>query len=104
MTQQSLATSSIPLCRCSRARFWRRRTEDGSIGTNSDDLAKATSLALSRPGDPLLDDLTAEVGVDQTPNGSFDSIHEIFVPDAVLPRKFRQCFGFENPHKSSLVL
>jgi hypothetical protein len=52
----------------------------------------------------LLDDLTAEVGVDQTPNGSFDSIHEIFVPDAVLPRKFRQCFGFENPHKSSLVL
>jgi hypothetical protein len=80
------------------------RTERGSIGTNSDDHPKATSLALSWPGYPLFDDLTAEVSVDQTANGSFNSIDKVFVPDAVLPRKLRECSGFEYPHKKSLVL
>jgi hypothetical protein len=51
------------------------------------------------PGDPLLDDLTAKISIDQTPNGSFDGIHKAVVADAVLSRKLRKRFGFENAHR-----
>jgi hypothetical protein len=80
----------------SRSFFLRRRKKDGPIGTDSDDHPKAASLALPPPRDPLLDDLT--------PDGSFDGIHKAIVTDAVLSRKLRKRFGFENAHRASLVL
>jgi len=52
----------------------------------------------------LLDDLTAKVSIDQTPDGSFDGIHKAIVTDAVPSRKLRKRFGFENAHTASLVL
>jgi hypothetical protein len=51
----------------------------------------------------LLDDLTAKVSIDQTSDSSLDGIHESIVTDAVLPRKFCECFGLENSHSASLV-
>ncbi len=61
------------------------------------------SFALPRPGDPLLDNLTAKISIDQTPNGPFDGIHKAIVADAVLSRKLRKRFGIENAHSTSLV-
>jgi hypothetical protein len=84
--------------------FFEGEKKDGPIGTESDDHPKAASLALSRPRDPLLDDLTAKVGIDQTPDGSFDGIHQAIVTDAVLSRELRKRSGFENAHSASLVL
>ena len=88
----------------SRSFFCEGEKKDGPIGTDSDDHPKAASLALPRPRDPLLDDLTAKVGIDQTPDGSFDGIHKAIVTDAVLSRKLRKRFGFENAHSASIVL
>jgi hypothetical protein len=76
----------------------------GSIGEESDDHTKAASLALSRSGNTLLDDLTAKVSVDQTPYSSFNGIHEAIITDAVLLRKLRECFGLEDSHFTSLAL
>jgi hypothetical protein len=73
----------------------RRRKKDGPIGTDSDDHPKAASLALPLPRDPLLDDLTAKVSIDQTPDGSFDGIHKAIVTDAVPSRKLRRRFGLK---------
>jgi hypothetical protein len=51
-----------------------------------------------------LDDLTAKVSIDQTPDGSFDGIHKTIVTDAVPSRKLHNRFGFENARRASLVL
>jgi hypothetical protein len=66
-------------------------------------IRKAASLALPRPRDPLLDDLT-KVSIDQTPDGSYDRIHKAIVTDAVLSHELRKRFDFENAHSASLVL
>ena len=60
---------------------------------------KPTPLALPRPSDPLLDELTAEVSINQTLNGSLDGIHKAIITDAVLSRKPCQGFGFEDTQK-----
>jgi hypothetical protein len=52
------------------------------------------------PGNPLLDELTAQVSIDQTSRGSLDGIHKAIVTDAVLSGKPRQGFGFEDTQKS----
>ena len=62
--------------------------------------AKPTSLALPQPSDPLLDELTTQVSINQTSNGSLDGIHETIVTDAVLSGKLCQGFGFEDTQKS----
>jgi hypothetical protein len=80
------------------------KQEDGSVGTNSDNHAKAASLALSWPGDPLLDKLTAKISIDRTSHGPFDRIDEGVITNVVLPRKFSERSGLENPQRSSLVL
>ena len=61
---------------------------------------KPTSLALPRPGNPLLDELTAQVSIDQASRGSLGGIHKTIVTDAVLAGKLCQGFGFENTQKS----
>src|SRR5665213_1149734 len=61
---------------------------------------KPTSLALPRPGNPLLDELTAQVSIDQASRGSLGGIHKTIVTDAVLARKLCQGFGFEDTQKS----
>jgi hypothetical protein len=55
---------------------------------------------LPRPGDPLLDELTAQVSIDQTSNGSLHGIDKTIITDAVLSGKFCQGFGFEDTQKS----
>jgi hypothetical protein len=102
MTRQFLATSSIRLVDVLALVLGEGEEKDGSIGTNSDGHAKAAPLALSRPGDPLLDDLTAKVSIDQTSHCSFDGIRKPVITDAVLPRKLSERFGFENPHQAFL--
>jgi hypothetical protein len=66
-------------------------------------MAYASARLQLPSSDPLLDDLTAKISIDQTPNGPFDGIHKAIVTDAVLSRKLRKRFGFENAHRASLV-
>jgi hypothetical protein len=87
----------------SRSFFAKAKRKDGPIGADSDYHTKTASFALPRSSDPLLDDLTAKISIDQTPNGSFDGLHKAVVTDAVLSRKLRKRFGFENAHRLSLV-
>jgi len=103
MTLRSLVESSTQPCRYFTLAFGEGEKKDGPIGTDSDYHTKVTSLALPRPGDPLLDDLTAKVSVDQTSNGPFDGINKAVVTDAVLSRKLRKRFCFENAHIAPLV-
>jgi hypothetical protein len=88
----------------SRSFFCEGENKDGPIGTDTDYHTKAASFALPRSSDPLLDNLTAKISIDQTPNGPFDGIHKAVVADAVMSRKLRQRFGFENAHCASLGL
>jgi hypothetical protein len=47
---------------------------------------------------PLLNDLTAKVSIDKPPQRPLNRIHKAVVTDAVLPRKLRQYFGFDDTH------
>jgi hypothetical protein len=80
------------------------KQENGSIGADSDQHAKAASLALSRPRHPLLDDVTTKISINQTSHGIFDGGSKAVVADAVLSGKPRKSLGFENSHHSTVVL
>ena len=69
------------------------------MGPKTNEQAKPTSLTLPRPSDPLFDELTAKVSINQTLNGSLDGIHKAITTDAVPLRKPCQGFGFEDAHK-----
>jgi hypothetical protein len=58
---------------------------------------------LAWPGNALLDDMAAQIGVDQPLSGAMNGIHKTGIVDAVLSRKLRQGSGFENPHSPALT-
>jgi hypothetical protein len=66
--------------------------------------AKSTSLALPRPSDPLLDEVTAQVSINQTSNGSLDGIHEAIITDAVLSGKLAKVLVLKIRKSSPLGL
>jgi hypothetical protein len=63
---------------------------DGAIGAEAYQHPKATSLALPRTGDPLLDDATAEVGVNQALLGALNGLDQARIADAVPTGKISQ--------------
>jgi hypothetical protein len=85
MKRRSPVTSSFLPHRYSHALFGEGEQKDRPIGTDSDDHAKTTSPALARSGDPLLDDLTAKVSINQTPDGAINGVDQAVITDAVLP-------------------
>ena len=62
--------------------FGKPKQENGSIGTDPDEHTEPTSLALPRPCHPLLDDVTAKIGIDQTSHGIFDGDYKAGIVDA----------------------
>lgn len=64
----------------------------------SDQHAKATPFALPRPRNPLLDEATTEVRINQPSCGPLDCIGQAEITDAVLSRELRQGPRFENTH------
>jgi hypothetical protein len=54
--------------------------------------------SLPTPGDPLLDEAAAQIGVDRSSLRPRDSLAQTHIRDVLAPGKFRQTAHFENPH------
>src|SRR5436190_9384496 len=65
-----------------------------------DDRAKATAPPLSRPGNSLLDETSAEACVDQPTLGASHSRKQRFVIDMLLPLEAPERLRLEDPHNS----
>src|SRR5579883_969776 len=79
--------------------FCKAKQENRTMRTKADQQAKASSLALARSRDTLLDDAATQVRLDETTRGPINGIDQTFVRDAIFAGEFRKCFGFENPHQ-----
>jgi hypothetical protein len=64
--------------------------------------SETASFPLPRSCDPLLDDVAAEVCVDQPAYRVIDSGHKAGVANAVLPGDLREFPCFEDTHQPSL--
>jgi len=62
----------------------------------------AAAAALPRPGDALVDEAAAKVGIHQTAPGALGSFAKPCVADALAPRKAREFLGLENPQAAPL--
>ena len=78
--------------------------KDRSFRSKANQETKSTALAFTRSGNALLDDLTSEVGINQTTHRSLDGGYQAGISDAILSRELRQGPGLENAHKASLSL
>ena len=87
--------SNSALSMFSRSFLAKAKRKIGSIGTNPDQHTEATSPALPRPCDPLLDDLTTKVSINKPSYCPLDCIHKAVITDTLLSRKLRKCFGFK---------
>ena len=72
------------------ARFWRRRKDRRRDRSRSLSTSESHLLALPRTGDPLLDDATAEVGVNQALLGALNGLDQARIADAVPTGKISQ--------------
>jgi hypothetical protein len=70
--------------------------EHRPTGTKTDKQAKAASLALTRPSNALLDDLTSEISVNQTLLCAFNGGDQTRIGNAVLTREPRKRFRLED--------
>lgn len=80
----------------SRSFFGEGEEIDCAIGAETDQHPKAASLALPWTSDPLLDDPTTEIGVDQALPGALNGLDKAGIVDTMLTGKLRKCPGFEN--------
>jgi hypothetical protein len=73
--------------------------KDGSMRAEPDEQSKAGSLALSRPRNALLDDPSAEIGIDQALLRTLDRRNQARIRDAILAGESRKRSGFEDTHE-----
>jgi hypothetical protein len=76
--------------------------EEGPIGgAKQDDAPEAARLALALPSDPLLDDATAEIGIEYSPLGTAHRFHERSVGDPFLAGEAHERLRREDAHSTS---
>jgi hypothetical protein len=68
------------------------------LRTPHDDRPVPAAAALTGPGNALLDEVAAEVGVDKAPFGTVDRIAKGPVADAFPAREPREFLRLEDPH------